>query len=116
MGGGWQKHVTLTAHCVWLLYKTKDGGTKSAIGTAKTVLVALASLADVFAVIPGSETCLTPAWDAWKEFDYMKTLQNPAPEPTSPPFMKLRSNPAHYCHMTHLMQASSHARDRKRLQ
>jgi hypothetical protein len=90
-------------------YKNKlwDGGAEPAVGETMSVFVALVCLGNIADMGPGCETCPSPSWDEWKkEFDYMKSPQNPSPKPTRPPLMTLPLDPAEHCHITQLLQAS----------
>ncbi len=94
-------------------YKLWDGGTEPAVGETMSVFVALVSLGNVADMGPGCETCPSPPWDAWKkEFEYMKSPQNPSPKPTRPPLMSLPVDSAEHCHVAELLQASRSARTR----
>jgi hypothetical protein len=87
-------------------YKLWDGGTQPAVGDTMFVFVALVSLGNVADLGPGCETCPSPAWNSWKkEFEYMKSPQNPSPKPTRPPLMILPNDPALQCHVTQMLQA-----------
>ena len=91
-------------------YKLWDGGTEPAVGETMSVFVALVSLGNVADMGPGCETCPSPPWDAWKkEFEYMKSSQNPSPKPTRPPLMSLPVDSAEHCHVAQLLQARKYA-------